>query len=342
MKTKILVALCSIALCSNLSAQSSIEWLYEPKDYNYYAYAIDSLATRYSTEEPVHVYGKGRFLFKHQAKDLSDKERKKLIRKIEKLFKQNEDENLYHLGYELLGSMYRLQDYCRIVSQKTSPEIDDMLMDVYLHYYAYPGNWRSSIEIETYLDKKSQGSKTFKKRYAELLAGKKKKYELDETDCLYFIGATVTGKMKEYIPALKKGLSQCSDEEQDAKKKRTYRYALIKLGDKEQRQYFLDNLMGFDAFPKEHFMLFRDDAFIWRYIEVNYASNDLVCVGRAELSKKVLTIHNIYPYIKNLPAEPEDHYYLSFDHWADTVYKWLLANKSTVQFDYEGGKQWVW
>ena len=158
--------------------------------------------------------------------------------------------------------------------------------------------------------------------------------------------------MKECIPALKKNLENCIVNRDtcdfgtcwcsrdDIK---AYRYALARLGDREQRQYILDNLMdvgfGSNRFDRRDFAYFRDDEMVWRYIEVNYFSNKIIRNGSESSDPaSYVTIDNVYPLIKNLPEELVSPYFPDMNgyyQWAKLLYEWLMENKNTVEFDYE-------
>jgi hypothetical protein len=148
--------------------------------------------------------------------------------------------------------------------------------------------------------------------------------------------------MKECIPVLKQKLSHCIESDCLYGQENAYRYALARLGDEEQRRYVLDILMGIELFDRRDFAYFRDDEMIWKYIEVNYFSN--IVINR--ISANLLTMNNVYPYIKNLPEElafPYKTNDMNEDYkWAKLLYEWLMSHKATVEFDYDGEKSWFW
>ena len=158
--------------------------------------------------------------------------------------------------------------------------------------------------------------------------------------------------MKECIPVLKQNLAYCIDSSCVFGQEKAYRYALACLGDKEQKQYILDNLMDIEYlsdgyFDKRNFAYFRDDEIIWKYIDVNYSfSKSVYFDSEGTIPAAIMTMSDVYPFIKNLPKELEFPY-LSNDmndsyKWAKELYEWLMKNKSTVKFDYEGEKKFPW
>jgi len=160
--------------------------------------------------------------------------------------------------------------------------------------------------------------------------------------------------MKECIPALKKnmescianrdtcdfGTCRCSRDDIKA-----YRYASAKLGDKEQRQYILDNLMAIEEFDRQYFAYFKDNEMIWRYIEENYSlGKSIGILSDVYISASLKTMNDVYPFIKNVPEELIHPNWVGNDkeenQWAQALYDWLLANKDKVEFDYEGEKKY--
>ena len=158
-------------------------------------------------------------------------------------------------------------------------------------------------------------------------------------------------EMKECIPVLKQNLQECLQNERLEERRKAYRYALARLGDKEQRQYILDHLMHIGNnnhsdekyFDEKDFFYFKDDEMIWRYIDVNYFSKKEIAIfSDYNISASLKTMSNIYPYIKNLPERltyPDRRNSEKEEKWAQSLYEWLTANKDTVEFDYEGEKR---
>jgi hypothetical protein len=148
--------------------------------------------------------------------------------------------------------------------------------------------------------------------------------------------------MKECVPVLKKNLQECIQNECSGERRKAYRYALARLGDKEQRQYIIDSLMDAEKFDRRDFSYFQDDEMIREYIEVNYHSNKrFFPFSEGEgIPAELKTMSDIYPYIKNIPEG------LNYSNlrggvevdieWAKSLYEWLTANKDMVEFDYEG------
>jgi hypothetical protein len=149
--------------------------------------------------------------------------------------------------------------------------------------------------------------------------------------------------MKECIPVLKQQLAYCI--EKQCYKELSYRYALARLGDNEQRQYLWNVAIDIETFWAGDFAYFRDDGLIWHYIDVNYSSGKSVYIfSDSKRPANIMTMNDIYPYIKNLPKELEySRTDISGDHkWAKSVYEWLMANRDKIEFDYEGEKKWPW
>ncbi|GHV58438.1 hypothetical protein FACS1894182_10750 [Bacteroidia bacterium] len=224
--------------------------------------------------------------------------------------------NLKDSESSLLNSKYHWEEAARIMKKgdvqnaEVLKQIRDSLLNDYILYNAR--NYFESLQIETEL-----------------------------------IRMTGLLDMKECIPVLKQNLLLCPEEEYRIREQ-AYRYALAWLGDKEQWQYIMDNFMDINLFNKRDFAYFRDDKMIWKYIEVNYHKNEMISIfGDGEgISASLMTMNNIYPYIKNLPKELE-YPYLSNDmqdcyNWEKILYKWIMENKDKVKFDYDGEKKWVW
>jgi len=172
-----------------------------------------------------------------------------------------------------------------------------------------------------------------------------------EPDIIRMIGLL---DMKECIPALEQNLQFCIQNKCQEKQIKAYRYALVKLGDKEQRKYILDNLMDIGNnnysdekyFDREDFSYFQDDEMIWRYIEVNYCSGKMIGIlSNVSIPSNFKTMNDVYPFIKNVPKELI-YTDLSNDkeenQWSQSLYEWLMANKDKVEFDYEGEKRFPW
>jgi hypothetical protein len=58
------------------------------------------------------------------------------------------------------------------------------------------------------------------------------------------------------------------------------------------------------------------------------------------------TMYDVYPYIKNIPQRLVRSYVRmeseEKNRWAKSLYEWLMASKDTVEFDYEGEKEFLW
>jgi hypothetical protein len=291
-----------------------------------------------------------------------------------------------------------------------SLEIKQMLMELYLQYYFYPG---TAQIINSYdINGKFYYSKKAKKRIVEILENKKTKEEYEawlnyekflpgsiirnkwvaeelikkqkiQNDAIiqqirdristeYINEATqrmlesrqiephlirMIGllEMKECSPVLKKNLQECIQNECLGERRKAYRYALARLGDKEQRQYILDSLMDVGSnnysnekyFDRKDFSYFKEDEMIWRYIEVNYFSNRQIGIfSEGSIPASLKTMNDVYPFVKNVPQELEFPYVssdMNDDYkWTKAFYEWLMANKDKVEFDYEGEKRWFW
>ena len=398
MKKIILTFIC-IGLSHSFYAQ-------QERDFTFFNHRIDSLASFYAVEQWKGMsYGN---YFDNS--NLNDKEKKKLIDKIRKLFEQQEYANLYHWGHLILSHMWRMYP------DNNSLEIKQMLIELYLQYYFYPGTQQIFVDYE--LGSQLYYTKKAKQRIVEILEGKKtlaeynaclidckswysndkyiwedaarimKKQEVQNTEVLKQIRDSLLTDfinrcaketieslkiddnlvriiglldMKECIPALRKNLENCIGNRdtcdfgtcrcrQDDIK--AYRYALARLGDREQRQYILDNLMDIDYsedgyFNKRNFAYFRDDEMIWKYIDVNYSfKRSIPFDSEGTIPTALKTMSDIYPFIKNV-SEGLNYPYLSNDinddyKWAKSLYEWLMVNKNNVEFDYDGEKHFPW
>ena len=100
-------------------------------------------------------------------------------------------------------------------------------------------------------------------------------------------------------------------------------------------------------FDKKDFSYFKDDEMIWRYIEVNYFSEKMIAIFAGDyISASLKTMSDVYPYIKNLPEKLLYPNWINSDEegnqWAHSLYEWVMTNKDTVEFDYEGKKRFPW
>ena len=131
MKNSIIISL-GIMFFFNVNAQIK-------RDYAYYNHQIDSLIFAYSVEEI--KLGGGFYLFRHKEDSvLSAKDKKRLIVKIGKMFEQKKYTNLYSLGHTLIFNMYCHQEKYNTVETK------QMLMELFLQYYFYPGRHKYFID----------------------------------------------------------------------------------------------------------------------------------------------------------------------------------------------------
>ena len=392
MKKSIIIIL-STLFFSNLYA--------EKKDLKYYDLKIDSVVSVYSVENYKETRGLSSFFWRA---DLNVKERKKLIEKIRKMFEQDKYTNLYFVGHELLYEMWY------IFPERNPPEINQMLLELNLQYYFYPGRENNVIDSYYYdLDRRKNYTPKAQKRIMEILKGQKTQEEYDmwlkyrkslpdrfnaaqkeatrlmkrqeiqndevlkqiydslrneyakentnryfeplqiEPDLIKMIGFL---NMKECIPTLKQQLSDCIQNKCIDEKINAYRHALARLGDQEQQQYILENLM--ENFDRREFAYFRDDEIMWKYIEVNYSLDKKITLHGEEPSTPIglIVMSNVYPFIKNLPQElvyPQSDFSASQNDrdktrlaWVKSFYEWLMKNRDKVEFDYDGEKDWFW
>jgi hypothetical protein len=373
----------------------------QKKDFEYYSSRIDRIASVYSTEDHKEI---GIIPLSFWKADLSLHEREQIVSKIRKLFEQDKYINLYRIGHRLLKIMWYSERHEYDI-KPFSLEIQQMLMELNLQYYFYPGSYDIISGVHYHPEEKKIYTPKARKRMVEILENKKtgeeyeiflkyykslphtyktasweyaarlmKKRGIRDTSVLKHLrdsllnddlvkGAKqnfeekraspeliqMTGylEMEECIPALKQQLAYCTENEcPDGNW--AYRYALACMGDIEQRQYIWNNLILIEKFSPFDFAYFRDDGLIWHFISVNYGSGKRISVmSDTYLGADLLTMDEVYPYIKNVPPELEfslwrgegmpKHY-----AWAKSLHEWLMANKEKVEFDYDGRKKWFW
>ena len=153
--------------------------------------------------------------------------------------------------------------------------------------------------------------------------------------------------MKECIPYLQQELSAITDEDECRCRERSFRFALARLGDKEQKAHIMENYMNYPYFERDDFAYFRDDDMMWKFIEANYHSNKMVKITSdfdLKIPSRLKAILDVYHFLKDVPKELEmplseginDHY-----QWAKSLYEWLVANKDNVKFDYIRGSEFT-
>jgi len=388
MKQKLLIAICFMFVFISSKAQTV-------KDYSYYNHKLDSLITAYSVD--VLKKDDGIHLFKNQGDKLTAKDKLKLIKKIEGMFKQTKYTNLYLLGSELINNLYFYH------KKDNTVEIQQKLMELYLTYYFYPEQKKSIVQ---YTDNNSIAnySPKAKKEILRILKGEKpkqtfdlwlkynqsipwiyktldswgeaeqimKKREIQNDDVLKQVRDSLLIEylnhkakkefeslkiddnlirviglldMKECIPYLQQELSAIKN---DKCRERSFRFALARLGDKEQKAYILANFMNYPYFVRDDFAYFRDDDMMWKFIEVNYHSEKMVKVLSEhdwKIPSKLRTILDVYHFLKDVPKELEmqketenmNECYI----WAKSLYEWLIANKDVVEFDYVKGSEYT-
>lgn len=391
MKKIILFFMC-IVLSHNFYGQ-------QERDFEYFDNWIDSLTLTLSVDTlAANISGVS---FSNSI--LNTQEKEELIDKIRRLFEQEEYVNLYRLGHQILSNMWFIR----------SNETKQMVMELYLQYYFYPGELRMISSYGYDKERNNYFTKKSKQRLIELLENKKTEQEYnawlnfekslrnniltseyfteklikerkiqDDTliqqirDSIYteFVRAKAKKTleslqiepdlirmitlldMKESISILKQNLQSCIENGCQPIIIKAYRYALARFGDKEQRQYILDNLMDvgsgslnrdYTYFDRRDFYYFQDDEMIWKYIEVNYPLEKMIGIlSTVSIPASLKTMNDIYPYIKNLPEEliqPSSSRDMDEQYkWERSLYEWLMVNKDTVEFDYEGEKKWIW
>jgi uncharacterized protein YlaN (UPF0358 family) len=156
--------------------------------------------------------------------------------------------------------------------------------------------------------------------------------------------------MKECIPVLQSQLPEAIEKDDMwQSRERAIRYALARLGDKEQQNYVIENMMGYEQyFDTDYFSYFRDDEMMWKFIDVNYHSNQMIMIYSEGdgISSALKTMSDVYPYVKNISkklAYPYTSKDINDDYkWAKEFYEWLMANKNKIKFDYDGEKKGFW
>jgi hypothetical protein len=161
--------------------------------------------------------------------------------------------------------------------------------------------------------------------------------------------------MKECIPTLQNNLQKLIFAEyQPRGMEKAYRFALAKLGDKTQYQYLLDTFISTHSVRdvENYLSYFRDDKITWRFIDVNYSSGEKIRPSSADnegIPSTIYTMDIICPFIKDLPKELNNPYYLDknvemkdFYKWEKPLYEWLMKNRDKIKFDYDINDGWFW
>jgi hypothetical protein len=170
MKIKFFIILGIFGL-SSLHAQVQMQI----RDFRYYNSQIDSIVSAYSTEEYRDVSAIRLTFHDFGLKaNLNVKERKKLIGKIKRLFEQDKYTNLYYVGHKLISKIWDIYPI------PNSPEIQQILLELYLQYYFYLHSYDIISESYYDLNEIEVYTKKMKKRIVEILEGKKtgKEYEI--------------------------------------------------------------------------------------------------------------------------------------------------------------------
>jgi hypothetical protein len=169
MKTKLFFIACIFSL-TEISAQE------QKKDFEYYNSRMDRLVSEYSTEERKRAEVIKLSFWKA---DLSFDERKQIVYKIRKLFEQDKYTNLYLLGHEFLRIMWYAENDTLDV-KRPSLEIKQMLMELNLQYYFYPGRRNIISGLYYHPEEKKIYTPKARKRMVEILENKKtgEEYEI--------------------------------------------------------------------------------------------------------------------------------------------------------------------
>ena len=165
MKIKILIAVCFMFAMLSSNAQTR-------KDFECLNSQIDSVVSVYSTEGYKSSYNLYNIFYNV---DITEKEKEKIIKKIEKMFMQNKYINLYTMGHYLIDEMW--YPYPNANSTKTN----QMLLELYLKYYFYPYRANDNLVDGFYYDLKRKENYTdkSKKRIIEILENNKMQKEFD-------------------------------------------------------------------------------------------------------------------------------------------------------------------
>jgi hypothetical protein len=151
--------------------------------------------------------------------------------------------------------------------------------------------------------------------------------------------------MKECIPTLQENLQKLIAEQKQNDYEQAYRFALAKLGDKTQYEYILDTFIPTRHFDSRFFSYFRDDRITWKYVDINYSSGKFYTIYSEgeKVPASIITMDVICPFIKDLPKELENPVFQSggdqrFYKWEKKLYEWLMKNRDTIKFNYDGEK----
>jgi hypothetical protein len=160
---KIILLIVSMCMCINFYAQNN------NLNFKYYNAKLDSVIYKYSIGVNKNPYSDMPNFYNA---DLSEMDRKKIIIRIEKLFKQNKYSNLYSLAHITLYNLWQ------IYPAKNTLKIRQLLLEVFLKYYFYPGQrWYLISPYYDDLDIINDYTTAAKKRIFDMLKGKKTQEE---------------------------------------------------------------------------------------------------------------------------------------------------------------------
>jgi hypothetical protein len=161
---KIILLIVSVCMCISIYAQD------KKLDLKYYNAKLDSVIDKYSIEVSKNPYYD---MCDFYNANLSETDRKKIIARTEKLFKQDKYSNLYSIAHITLYELWR------IYPVKNTTKIKQMLLELFLKYYFYP--WRRSNLISFYYDNLNitdDYTATAKKRIFDMLKVKRPKMNI--------------------------------------------------------------------------------------------------------------------------------------------------------------------
>jgi hypothetical protein len=85
----------------------------------------------------------------------------------------------------------------------------------------------------------------------------------------------------------------------------------------------------------------------WKYVDINYSSGKFYKIYSEgdKVPASIITMDVICPFIKDLPKELENPAFQldddqRYDKWEKKLYEWLMKNRDTIEFNYDGDKIW--
>ena len=159
--------------------------------------------------------------------------------------------------------------------------------------------------------------------------------------------------MKECIPILQKNLqAEIAENKYYKDTEIAYRFALAKLGDKEQYRYLLDTFIYTHSVRslQKYLSYFRDDKITWKFIDVSYHSSERIYTSSEDhegIPSTIFTMDVICPYIKDLPKELNNPHgqpqgMKKYYDWEKRLYEWLMKNRDSIKFNYDINDGWFW